>query len=328
MTLKQLTMLRNSYMKESTRPDGRRSTLGEYMRIILDSGIEVVTSKDLVVFDDENEILHAVCINDDMRIQCDFPVKIISSDYSMIQQVESVMSQRNFETLLKDGYMADILSEEKSKAMIKWTRGITNQAQQPLDSEPYFNTNPKVIPMAASKIERPIDNMCIYRTGNGIENFKTLKEAFDSVHSGTITLCEDATISETIEVHGGEIILDLAGFSITAEQSKEVLNELFLIKDGAKLTVRNGIIHTIDNEVFRVDDANPKGDLCVDSTASIVSDKKENQEDNDNPEGTTNPTEPTENGGTNQEGDVGPEGNTNPTEPAENDGTNPEDNAG
>lgn len=305
-------MLRNSYMKESTRPDGRKSTLGEYMRIILDSGIEVVTSKDLVVFDDENEILHAVCINDDMRIQCDFPVKIISSDYSMIQQVESVMSQRNFETLLKDGYMTDILSEEKSNAMIKWTRGITNQAQQPLDPEPYFSTNPKVIPMAASKIERPADNICIYRTGNGIENFKTLKEAFDSVYSGTIALCQNTVISETIEVHGGEIILDLAGFSIAAEQSKEALNELFLIKDGAKLTVRNGIIHTIDNEVFRIDDANPKGSLCVDPTASIISNKKENQE------GNADPTEPTENDGTNQ-GD-----NTNPTEPTENDGTSPE----
>ena len=154
MTLEQLKLIRESYLVESVRPDGRKSTRGEYIKLSLDGGIDLVTSKDLVVFDDENEIVHAVCINEDMRSQAMFPVKIISSEYAMIQQIESIMSQKNFEEFLKDGFLAETMSEEKVKAMIAWTRGIKNQAQQPLEAEPYFNTNPKIIPKPNSFIKR------------------------------------------------------------------------------------------------------------------------------------------------------------------------------
>lgn len=154
MTLDQLKLIRDSYMVEAKRPDGRKSTRGEYMKLSLDGGIDLVTSKDLVVFDDVNEIVHAVCINEDMRSQSSFPVKIISSEYAMIQQVECIMSQKNFEDFLSEGFLNGTISEEKKNAMITWTRHIRNQAQQPLEAEPYFNTNPTVIPMADSVIKR------------------------------------------------------------------------------------------------------------------------------------------------------------------------------
>ena len=154
MTLEQLKLIRDSYMVEADRPDGRKSTRGEYMKLSLDGGIDLVTSKDLVVFDDDNEIAHAVCINEDMRSQASFPVKIISSEYAMIQQVECIMSQKNFEDFLNEGFLAGTISAEKKEAMIKWTRNIRNQAQQPLEAEPYFNTNPTIIPMANSVIKR------------------------------------------------------------------------------------------------------------------------------------------------------------------------------
>ena len=154
MTLDQLKSIRDSYMVETTRSDGKKSTRAEYMRLCLDGGIDFVTSKDLVVFDDENETVHAVCVNEDMRSQSMFPVKVISAEYAIIQEVEGIMSQKDFEAFLNDGFMSGLLSEEKKNAMIKWTRAITNQAQQPIKAEPYFNTNPTIIPMGESIIKR------------------------------------------------------------------------------------------------------------------------------------------------------------------------------
>ena len=154
MTVEQVKLLRESYMKEATRPNGTKSTSGEYMRLCLDGGLEMITSKDLVVFDDSQEMVHAVCINEDMRSQCNYPVKIISTEYGMIQQIETIMSQQNFEKFLEEGYLSGLISEDKKNAMIKWTRAIRNQAQQPMEAEPYFNTNPTIIPMANTSIER------------------------------------------------------------------------------------------------------------------------------------------------------------------------------
>ena len=156
MTVEQLKIIRDSYMVETTRSDGKTSTRAEYMKISLDGGIDVVTSKDLVVFDDENEIVHAVCINEDMRTQSMFPVKLISSDYSMIQQVEGIMSQKDFEEFLEEGYINSLISNDKKELMIKWTRAIKNQAQQPIDTEPFFKKEdePIIIPKGETLIKR------------------------------------------------------------------------------------------------------------------------------------------------------------------------------
>ena len=100
MNVDQISTLRDSYMVESTRPDGRKSTTGEYMRFITDCNIEFVTSKDLVVTDDAKEMVHCVCLNEDVYSQADFPVKIISAPYEDIHSIETIMSRENFEKFL------------------------------------------------------------------------------------------------------------------------------------------------------------------------------------------------------------------------------------
>ena len=75
----QVMFIRDAYLKEAKRPNGTKSTMGEYVRFALDGGIDFVTAKDLVVYDDGNELLHCICVNDNLQSQADFPVKIISS---------------------------------------------------------------------------------------------------------------------------------------------------------------------------------------------------------------------------------------------------------
>lgn len=153
MDASQIQLLKGTHMQEVEKGDGSKTTLGAYMRFCLDGGIDFVTSKDLVVFDDENNMLHCIAINEDGRSQANYPIKVISSSYDIVQQVECVYSQKNFETMLSEGFLKN-MSEEKKEAMISWSRNIRNQAIQPSRPTPYYNTNPKVIPMASTSIPR------------------------------------------------------------------------------------------------------------------------------------------------------------------------------
>lgn len=260
MTLEQLKQLRDSYMKEAVRPDGRKSTAGEYMKISLDGGIDLVTTKDLITFDDANEIVHAVCLNEDMRSQATFPVKIISSDYSMIQQVETIMSQKNFENFINDGYLTSLLSSDKKTAMLNWTRSIRNQAQQPLEAEPYFNTNPVIIPMAHSKIKREDCIMSEIFTVTGADGARTeytnAIEAVSNIKDGdTLVLSEKVYMNYSTS---GNTVFDInRPISATIDlggNSMHINNvaTMFKLSNGAKLTVKNGTILT-SGEAFRLD---------------------------------------------------------------------------
>lgn len=142
MTLEQINMLKESYMVESTRPDGSKSTTGEYMRFITDCNIEFITSKDMVLLDDANEMAHCVCYNEDGYSQSTFPVKIISSPYESIHVIEAIMSKDNFKKFLESGYFNNVagFSADKKSFMLKWVDNIRNQAQKtpPQHTQPYY----------------------------------------------------------------------------------------------------------------------------------------------------------------------------------------------
>ena len=105
MNLDQVKLFRDLYTKESTRPDnGRKTTNGEYIRFCLDGGVDFVTSKDLVVYDDNNTLLHCVAKTEEFEASKVFPIKIISSDYAIIQQIETIMSKDNFLELINGDY--------------------------------------------------------------------------------------------------------------------------------------------------------------------------------------------------------------------------------
>lgn len=153
MNADQVNLLKETYMKQSRRADGSPGTMGEYMRFLLDGGIDFTTSKDCVIFDDANELLHCICINEDMRSQADYPMKVISSEYAMVQQVEAVMTQENFEKFLEEGYISTMISEEQKKFILNWSKRIKNQATQPMDPEPAYTDNIIIKPMPASRIK-------------------------------------------------------------------------------------------------------------------------------------------------------------------------------
>lgn len=156
MNANQIAILREAYMLEASRPDGRKSTAGEYMRFITDCNLEFVTSKDMVLMDDTNEMIHCICINEDMVSQADFPVKIISAPYEDIHSIESVMSRDNFKKFLNSGFLNNIsgFSADKKAFMVKWCDNIKIQAQQAIRPYPHYDQNPTIIPKHANSIPR------------------------------------------------------------------------------------------------------------------------------------------------------------------------------
>lgn len=140
MNVNQIKILNDSYKKEATRPDGSKSTLGEYMRFITDCNIEFVSSKDMVLCDDANEMVHCICVNEDAYSQANFPVKIISSPYEDIHAIETIMSKDNFEKFLNEGFFSNTTgwSDAKKEFMKKWISGLKIQAQQLPYPTPFY----------------------------------------------------------------------------------------------------------------------------------------------------------------------------------------------
>lgn len=153
MNTEQVNALKNSYFVESNRPDGKKGTVGEYMRFVTDCNLEFVTSKDMVVTDDKNSMVHCVCLNEDVLTQASFPVKIISAAYEDIHAIEAIMSPENFEKFLQNGFLKDI-SVNKKKYMVKWFRDIPMQKQQTNKATPYYEQKPAILNMVDNSITR------------------------------------------------------------------------------------------------------------------------------------------------------------------------------
>lgn len=131
MNTEQMKLFRDIYSKEAVRPDtGEKTTNGEYIRFCLDNNIDFVTSKDFVLYDDDNTLVHCIAVNDAIRGKDVFPVKIISADYSMVQYIETVMSKIEFLKFIDSEYLGKLLKGNQAEMLKKFTNSIpTNPIQ-------------------------------------------------------------------------------------------------------------------------------------------------------------------------------------------------------
>lgn len=240
MNLEQIKLLKDSYMLEAKKPDGKPGTLGEYMRFCLDGGVEFVTSKDFVVFDDTNELLHCVCINDNMQSQANFPIKIMSSEYAMVQQAETIISKENFEKLLENGFLSTMISQEKKEFMLKWADTINNQAIRPMDPEPAYKDDLKIIPRYTTVSEREDYVVSsLYASVNGKKVFyPTIADALNNIEDGTVLyITQNLVLNDSIVIEEGKnVTIDLCGKNIAISEAKPV----FSIKDGTVNVISSG----------------------------------------------------------------------------------------
>lgn len=255
MNLEQINLLKESYYKKTKTPDGSRdTTLGEYMRFCLDGGVDFITSKDLVVYDDENEMIHCMSLNSDAVSQANFPIKIMSSTYGMVQQVETIMSRENVDVLLNEGFMSNLLSDSRKKFISDWAKEVGKiQALQPNHPDPYYTQNPTVIPMNTKKFKRDdgIEHATSPATMNYGSSSKAVKVAntYEDLKAAIsddadVLINQDMEIPEVLSIAGNVTINIASGIKLTSDKN---VTRPFELEDGAVLTiVSNG------NSVIRV----------------------------------------------------------------------------
>lgn len=272
MTPEQIKLIVEAYLKAANRPDGRASTISEYIRYILDGDIDLVTSKDCVILDEERQLIHAIFINEDMNAQASFPIKVLSTDLSIIQKIEGVFSQENFEKFLNEGFLADLLSEEKKKFIIEYTRARSNnmQAQQPREAEPFFKSNPTVIPMPHKRIEREeyVATKILAKNDKGESiSFASMKDAINAVNEGkvsTLKLTDNVSIGkdEAIKIDAGkEVTIDLGKNTISTNEAMPLFN----VESGSLTITGEGTIKSAGEgiKVYTKGDAVANVTICA-----------------------------------------------------------------
>lgn len=227
MTKEQVKMFRDSYMKEVTHHSDptRKNTLGEYIRIILDGGIEYTTTADFVIFDDENEMVHCICLNDEPNSQYDFPIKVMSSEYAIIWHIESIFTKDNFYTLLNEGFLSSMMNDAQKEFVKTWVKSTNNQAIAPIEATPYYTQNPTITHKKVSVIPR--DDGIKRATSpaslasNSVKSVKTAEsfiEAINNAEAGAnIVLAGSIELTETIKL---EKPINIVGGTVTSSAPK------------------------------------------------------------------------------------------------------------
>ena len=238
----QIKILRDSYNVEAERPDGRKSTLGEYMRFITDCNLEFVSSKDMVLCDDTNSMVHCVCVNEDPHTQASFPAKIISAAYEDVHAVESIMSRENFEKFLNDGYFKDIegWSDAKKEFMLKWINGIKIQAQQLPFATPYYTSQAGVVSMPNLPHNRD-DGITSIKPSTSSKTFSVANNADDitkALKAGNgVILTNDVIIESDPLTIEGDAEINLNGHSLTSASGNRAI-----VINGGDVHIANGTI--------------------------------------------------------------------------------------
>lgn len=271
MNANQVKVLWDAYNVPAKRPDGSDSLLAEYVRFITtDACVDLVTSKDLVVVDDANEMVHAITVNEDMRAQATYPVKIISSSFLNVNCIECVMSRDNFKKLIDSGFFDTIgCSEAKKEFMKKWIDGVRIQAQQPPHATPFHTTTANVISMPNTHKMRD-DGIVAITPGASLAS-KTLvsvekeQEVIEALKVGkNVILKNDIALTDVLTLDK-DATINLNGHTLSSANGKRVITI-----NGGDIRIDNGTIKGSGNVTIYMNSI--ESENCKPCTLTLGSD--------------------------------------------------------
>ena len=262
MTLEQITLLKESFMKEVTNADGSKSTLGAYFRICLDGGIDFITSKDCILFDDDNTMLYAIGLNEDAKSQKAYPAKIMTASYEIVQQIETVMSYNNFKQFVDDNTIATDAQKEFLKKMIK---GFASQNNKLMGSNSTYQ------PRVATVKNADGTTKDVYSIEDAIKNAKS----GDSIRLYDNVMVKGEALLD-LEEADSEVTLDLNGNNLTVKQP-DTCPIVFNVKNGKlNLINRSNEKATIvsNGEILHVDTRKSSGnaEVIIEGDIDLISD--------------------------------------------------------
>lgn len=267
MTKDSIQLFRDMYFKEVKHPidPNRKGTRGEYIRIILDGGIEFNTQTDFVIFDDDNEMIHIICNNDDPLSQFDWPFKIMSAPYEIVFTIESIVSKANLIDILDDSFLGDIINDKKKEFIKKWAEGTNNHKAYPMDADPYYVENPKIISNGTKIIPRDDGKVMTNVTSKASKSVKAVKDAASFVDAisnaepgATVVLSSNIEVSDSIKIDkpisivgSGKTIIssNRLTFEVTADAEISNINVESTAKNGRCLDIEAAGVNVKLNNV-------------------------------------------------------------------------------
>ena len=144
MTREQITLIREVCQKD----DGTGNPLASVLSAIFNDEIMFRNTDDFLIYDDENELIHAIKANYDNAVSgAKWPYKICTGFYGNIQFMEGLYNMKNFETAIDELFVQTGLIDEEKKGMIMtWANKIRNSALVPKAPGPYYDSVPHIPP--------------------------------------------------------------------------------------------------------------------------------------------------------------------------------------
>ena len=138
MTKYQIKMLRDFYTKVE---NGKR--LAGSLAVICNNEVAFVDSKDHMVYDDTNEFVHTIRINNatpDEQVM--WPFRITSTMYDVVQYMEALLDMQGLEKAIDGLFVSKgLMSADAKAAVMQWANSIRNHSMVPKQPGPYFKTN-------------------------------------------------------------------------------------------------------------------------------------------------------------------------------------------
>lgn len=240
MNANQVSMLREFNLKD----DGTGKPLAGSLSVVFNNELAFSSNRDYVIYDDENELVHAIKANTEHPVdQSRWPYRIMTGYYGNAQYMEAMYDMPNFRKAIQ-GLFVDtgLISQEKADMIINWAQQIQNQTIVPKQPGPYFKDT--VLPVGKQPVdERRPDGLFHGAPTNHYSNINKLeslvypiidsspigkKRLFKGNYKYTVASM-DEMVSELISV-GEKIIAavkDVYLVSITDDINAAIYNPAF-----------------------------------------------------------------------------------------------------
>lgn len=136
MTADQIKKIRDLNSKDAG--DGKR--LAGSIAYIFNNEVSYIDSRDFVVCDDDNELIHCIRPNMENPVeQARFPFRITTGFYENIQYLEALYDMANFKKALEALLLEPgLITDDQLDQILNWAGGIRNQTAIPKQPGPYF----------------------------------------------------------------------------------------------------------------------------------------------------------------------------------------------
>ena len=144
MTKEQIKLIREICQQD----DGTGRPLASVLSAIFNDEIMFRNTDDFLIYDDENELIHAIKANYDNAVSgAKWPFKICTGFYGNIQFMEGLYDMSNFESAIDQLFVdTGLIDEEKKSMIMKWADSIRNHAMVPKAPGPYHTSVPHIPP--------------------------------------------------------------------------------------------------------------------------------------------------------------------------------------